>query len=78
MINKIKKIFYNLTSLVLVMLLVAISTGPISVAQAASLSSLSDTMSSAKVNATSSHALKFTTPSGAACTSSEVLPPCTA
>jgi hypothetical protein len=49
----------------LVVMVTVFSLGPIPVAQAASLTSLSDTMSSLKVSTASSHVLKFTTPTGA-------------
>ena len=52
------------TSLYLVVGLLLL-TGGVQVAYAASLTSLSDTMSSSKISTLSSHVLKFTTPTGA-------------
>jgi hypothetical protein len=45
--------------------MVAFMMSPFHVASAASLSALSDTMSSSKISTTSSHVIKFTTPTGA-------------
>lgn len=52
------------TSVVLIGAIVFFSSG-LSVAEAASLTALSDTMSSLKVSTASSHVIKFTTPTGA-------------
>jgi hypothetical protein len=65
MIKNLKEKLRVITSLGLVVAMLSIIMGPISVAQAASLTALSDTMSSSKVSTLSSHVLKFTTPTGA-------------
>jgi len=49
------------------------SRGGVQVAYAASLTSLSDTMSSSKISTLSSHVLKFTTPTGAADSSDTII-----
>ena len=53
------------TASALMAILLFVSVYPIHTAQAASLTALSDTMSSSKVSTLSSHALRFTTPTGA-------------
>lgn len=55
----------RIVSVTLIAALFALVMPSLQLAHAASLSALSDTMSSSKVNATSSHMLKFTTPTGA-------------
>lgn len=55
----------EVTSFGLVVALLSMIIAPARVAQAASLTALSDTMSSSKVSTLSSHVLKFTTPTGA-------------
>lgn len=54
-----------ITSLSLIVTMLLIVVAPIQYAFAASLTALSDTMSSSKVSTLSSHVLKFTTPTGA-------------
>lgn len=53
--------------------LVVLSSFPINRATAASITSASDTMSSQKVNAVSSHTLRFTTPTGASDASDTII-----
>ena len=56
----------SFTSASLMVTLLSFTLGTTQIAYAASLTSLSDTMSSLKVSTLSSHVLKFTTPTGAA------------
>lgn len=53
------------TGLYIVFAVMAASLGWVQPAQAASLTALSDTMSSVKISTASSHAIRFTTPTGA-------------
>lgn len=66
--------FKKISSLGLVVAMLAMFMGPfIPVAQAASLTSLSDTMSSSKISTLSSHVMKFTTPTGASESSDTII-----
>ena len=60
-------------SFLLVIALVIVTVLPVRPAEAASLTGLSDTMSSLSVSATSSHTIRFTTPSGAAAATSTII-----
>lgn len=63
---KLLKIYNLFTSLGLVVCMLAMFLGPFTpVAHAAALTALSDTMTSSKISSTSSHTIKFTTPTGA-------------
>ncbi len=53
------------TSIVLAAAMIAFTISPFHFAHAASLTGLSDTMSSSKISTASSHVIKFTTPTGA-------------
>lgn len=59
--------FLNIKKIISTTTIIAIFfvTGGAQIAQAAALTALSDTMSSNKINAASSHVIKFTTPTGA-------------
>lgn len=61
------------TSLGLIVALLSVILAPAQIALAASLTSLSDTMSSSKVSALSSHVIRFTTPTGAADSSDTII-----
>lgn len=64
----------KITSLSTILLLCSAMMGSfIPVAQAASLTSLSDTMSSLKISTLSSHVMKFTTPTGASDSSDTII-----
>lgn len=67
--------FLNIKKIISTTTIVAIFfvTGGAQIAQAAALTALSDTMSSNKINATSSHVIKFTTPSGATVTTDTII-----
>jgi hypothetical protein len=60
-------------SLFLVIALVIVSIFPVSPAEAAALTGLSDTMSSLSISATSSHTMRFTTPTGASSTGQTIV-----
>lgn len=61
---KLFKSFEKVLGLVLIITLVVLIS-PVNVANAASLTAKSDTMSSSKISTLSSHVMKFTTPTGA-------------
>jgi hypothetical protein len=65
--------FQVLASWGLVVALLSTIVAPAQIAWAASLTALSDTMSSSKVSTLSSHVLKFTTPTGAADASDTII-----
>lgn len=60
-------------SLTIAAAVILLTVFPIVPVQAASLTGLSDTMSSLSVNATSSHTMRFTTPSGAATSTATII-----
>lgn len=60
-------------SLLLVLAVTVVTVFPIRSAQAAALTGLSDTMTSLTVSATSSHTMRFTTPSGAGASTSTII-----
>jgi hypothetical protein len=60
-------------SLLLVLAVTVVTVFPFNSAQAASLTGLSDTMTSLSVSATSSHTMRFTTPSGASSATSTII-----
>ena len=60
-------------SLLLVIAVTIVTVFPIRPARAASLTGLSDTMTSQTISATSSHTMRFTTPSGAATATSTIV-----
>jgi hypothetical protein len=60
-------------SLLLVIAVTIVTVFPVRPAQAASLTGLSDTMTSLSISATSSHTIRFTTPSGAQSSTSTVV-----
>ena len=60
-------------SLLLVIVLTIVTVFPVRPAEAAALTSLSDTMTSQTISATSSHTMRFTTPSGASATSTTIV-----
>ena len=70
MMKKISKRFGAIIAAVAVL---AVMTGYVPQAHAAALTGLSDTMSSVKISAASSHVIKFTTPTGASAASQTIV-----
>ncbi len=60
-----KNVYESSLAIGLIVSLLFLASMPIHILQAASLTAVSDTMSSQKVSTTSSHSIKFTTPTGA-------------